>query len=305
MNRLSHPIRLSPICKDAVWGGTRLSKRYHTAADTDRIAESWLLSANAQGISASADPCCLGAPVTELTGTETTDFPLLIKFLDSAEPLSVQVHPDKTEMWYIMEADEGATLLCGFDGSYDEAAFRSALADGTAEAMLRRIPVKKGDVIFLPAGTVHAIGGGILLCEIQQNSTATYRLYDYGRGRPLHVEEGLAAIRDFDEDEVLAARFDRRATRERNGDLLACCRHFVVRHYDIEGETAISLPTVFDTFVHLCCLGGEGVIGALTEGAEPPQELFPFRAGDSFLLPRNMGELYVKSTGAELLITSP
>ena len=133
-----------------------------------------------------------------------SSFPLLIKFLFTSDKLSVQVHPDdtfarreensrgKTEMWHILAAKPGSTIALGFEETLTSEQVRSSIAGETLESKLKLIPVKPGDTYFVEAGTVHAIGGGITLCEIQQNSDVTYRLYDYGRRRELHVDKGLA-----------------------------------------------------------------------------------------------------------------
>jgi mannose-6-phosphate isomerase len=170
------PTRIEPRFVERVWGRTDLSPLW--GRQERRIGEVWF----------------------PLPG----DFPLLVKFIFTDERLSVQVHPDdafarehensrgKTEMWHILAAKPGATIALGFREPLDKQRLRESIADGSVEHLLNWVPVKTGDTLFAGAGTVHAIGGGICLCEIQQNSDVTYRLYDYGRPRELHVEKGIA-----------------------------------------------------------------------------------------------------------------
>lgn len=161
--------------------------------------EEWVVSAMPEG------ECTVnGKPLSSLTGA---DFPLLVKVIQADETLSVQVHPDdsyaaahsgvqgKTECWYILDAKQGAKLICGLNRKYSADELRRALHDGNIAGCLRCISVKAGDFIYIPAGTVHAICGGLRLLEVQQPSDTTFRLYDWGRGRETHIEESLAVIR--------------------------------------------------------------------------------------------------------------
>ena len=215
------PVKLSPVFKDYLWGGTRLKTEFSKQSDMTPLAESWELSAHKDGQSTVAEGEYAGLTLTayldtvgrEVLGTncEKYDyFPLLIKLIDAKGDLSVQVHPSdeyalehegeygKTEMWYILDCDEGAALYYGFKEDTTREAYEAAIREGRLTDILNRVPVKRGDVFFIPAGTVHAIGAGILICEIQQNSNTTYRVYDYNRRdkdgnlRPLHVEKALA-----------------------------------------------------------------------------------------------------------------
>ncbi len=210
------PFRLLPTFAPRTWGRPDLSAWYTTsslpavAADTDPIGEAWLTG-----------PACViadgpnaGSTLAELAQTQTqallgegsteTEFPLLIKLLFPNAKLSVQVHPNdaeaqelgigrgKTECWYVLEAEPGATVACGLAPGATVEQLSAAIADGTMESLLNHLPVKKGDMVFVDAGTVHAIGPGATLLEIQQTSDTTYRLYDYGRPRELHLAAGLA-----------------------------------------------------------------------------------------------------------------
>ena len=216
-----HPVKLSPAFKDYLWGGERLKTEFNKNTDMTPLAESWELSAHKDGQSIVAEGDYKGMTLTayletlgkEALGTacEKYDyFPLLIKLIDAKGDLSVQVHPSdeyalehegeygKTEMWYILDCEEGAALYYGFTKDTTIEEYEAAIKEGRLTDILNRVPVKRGDVFFIPAGTVHAIGAGILICEIQQNSNTTYRVYDNNRRdkngnlRPHHVEKALA-----------------------------------------------------------------------------------------------------------------
>ena len=208
--------RTIPAFKDYIWGGTKLKSEFHKATDLERVAESWELAAHKDGTSgfegedfSLAD---LFAEHREFVGTNADPFerfPMIIKLIDAKSNLSVQVHPSdeyalkneqsygKTEMWYVVEAEPGAGLYIGFDRDVSEEEFRTLIAENRLQEVLHFIPVKKGEWFFIEAGTVHAIGKGVVIAEVQQNSNLTYRLYDYGRvgadGKPreLHIEKGV------------------------------------------------------------------------------------------------------------------
>ena len=206
------PFLLKAPCKDYLWGGNRL-REFGKVSDADRIAESWELSCHPDGESVIASGAFAGmtlgaflAEHPEAMGTNCQRFerfPVLIKLIDAQENLSVQVHPDdayalshegelgKTELWYIIDAAPGAEILYGVNASMTREAFRERIENGTITEYLRHVPVKPGEVYFIPAGTLHAIGAGCLVAEVQENSNTTYRVYDYGRGRELHIEKAL------------------------------------------------------------------------------------------------------------------
>jgi len=205
------PVALRPIFSERVWGVETLPKWY-TQPEADKpVGEAWL----------TAESCVVDAGVfadvslAEMTkmfpgafaGGASAEFPLLIKTLFPREKLSVQVHPNdaqagalglgrgKTECWYVLSADPGAELALGFREEISAEQIRAAIADGTLESKLRYVPVKAGDMVFVDAGTVHSIGPGMVVLETQEYSDITYRLYDYGRPRELHVDAGLAVTR--------------------------------------------------------------------------------------------------------------
>ena len=205
-----------PAFKDYIWGGSKLKTEFHKETALDRVAESWELAAHKDGTSGFAgedfDLSALFNDHRELLGTNAMKFerfPMIIKLIDAKSNLSVQVHPSdeyalanensygKTEMWYVVEAEEGAGLYVGFDRDVTEDEFRTLIAENRLQEVLHFLPVKQGEWYFIEAGTVHAIGKGVVIAEVQQNSNLTYRLYDYGRvgadGKPreLHVEKGV------------------------------------------------------------------------------------------------------------------
>ena len=208
--------KLVPEYKDYLWGGEKLKTDYGKQTDKTPCAESWELSLNPHGLTKVEDGKTLAEVLTpEKTGKNCEKFeffPVLIKFIDAKQNLSVQVHPSddyalkyensygKTESWYIVEAEEGSGIYCGFKRDTNKEEFLQSLASGEVENLLNFIPVKKGDCYFIPSGTVHAIGAGCLILEIQQNSDLTYRVYDYnrrgadGKLRELHVDKAIKVI---------------------------------------------------------------------------------------------------------------
>ena len=265
-------VKLEPAFKDYLWGGTKLRDIYNKKCDMDIVAESWELSAHPDGTSRIASGQFKGMLFTEYLekigvsalGTKydpNREFPLLIKLIDAKQNLSVQVHPNdeyamkhengygKTEMWYVIDSEPDAGLYVGFkqDVSREEVAQR--IADNTIMDVLEFHPTKPGDVFFIPAGTVHAIGAGNLICEIQQSSNSTYRLYDYdrrdkfGNPRELHLEKALDVL-DYHKYAPIAF----------NGKV--SCKYFEVSFVDISGKQQIKLTD--DSFCSITCIKGEG-----------------------------------------------
>ena len=206
-----YPLLLKPVVKDYLWGGTRLKTEFGFETDKEISAEGWMLSCHKDGTNTVKNGAYAGKPLDEvlrLWGYEEK-FPILIKLIDAKDRLSVQVHPDnkyalenegeygKTEMWYVVDCEEGAQLIYGFNKKISRSEFEERIKNNTLDEVMNYVPVKKGDVFFIKAGTLHAIGKGILIAEIQQNSNTTYRVSDYGRlgadGKPreLHVKNAV------------------------------------------------------------------------------------------------------------------
>ncbi len=275
------PFRLIAPCKDYLWGGNKL-RDYGKISDSDRIAESWELSCHPDGESIIADGEYTGRPLTEYLndypealGTNCARFdrfPVLIKLIDARDNLSVQVHPDdtyalahegeygKTEMWYVVEAEPGAELICGFRREITKEEFRRSVEENTLLDKVNRVPVKTGDVFFIEAGTLHAIGKGILIAEIQQNSNTTYRVYDYGRigadGKPreLHVEKAL------DVTNLTPVKLQECYPKGSITQLLAHCDYFYTSCTESEGYCHIDSDDT--SFVHFLILEGDAVLTA-------------------------------------------
>ena len=203
MNELK-PIKLIPTFKDYIWCGNRLVEEYNKKCNFERVAESWELSTHKDGESIVGDGVFKGLTLSEyiksnkhnVLGMNTEsfeNFPILIKFIDAKEALSIQVHPNdeysiknngeygKTEMWYILDCEKDSYLYYGFKKEITKEEFRKSIEDNTLLDYLNKVKVNKGDAFFIEAGTVHAIGKGIVICEVQQNSNTTYRVYDYDR----------------------------------------------------------------------------------------------------------------------------
>lgn len=275
-------LKLDPVCKHIIWGGKRIPEEF--GIGDGNVAEAWMLALHEEGV-------CETDGGKNLKDYFEEPFPVMIKLIDAQQNLSVQVHPSKTEMWYVVDCLEGAKLVYGLKGKFDESEMRCALKEGKAEKLLNYVSVRKGDVFFIPRGLVHAIGEGILIAEIQQNSNVTYRLYDYGRlqnGRPrqLHIDEAMRVIRDFSQEEIDRMRFSRGILP---GDCLANCDYFTVFRKKLSGSCRISAKNKL--FVSVIILEGCGRIGRRR-----------FRKGDSFILPAGTSAT-LSSESAEVIIT--
>ncbi|MCD7731237.1 MAG: class I mannose-6-phosphate isomerase [Oscillospiraceae bacterium] len=274
-----YPLKLTPAFKDYLWGGTRLRDDYGKKCDFDKVAESWELSCHKDGNSVIANGESAGMTLSDyivkegksILGTNCErfeNFPVLIKLIDAKDNLSVQVHPDneyamrvegeygKTEMWYVVDCDEGATLLYGFKNNVTKEEFAERIKNNTLLEITNAVPVKKGDVFFIESGTLHAIGKGILIAEIQQNSNTTYRVYDYGRvgadgkTRPLHIEKAL------DVTKLCPAKpYPTVAPMTENGctkQLLSKCEYFTVYKLNIDDSADFNADnTSFECLLNL------------------------------------------------------
>ena len=284
-------VRMEPAFKDNLWGGTRLRDVYGKKCDYDIVAESWELSTHKAGQSIVATGKNKGLMLGEyinrfgrgILGWKCDPyerFPLLIKFIDSRESLSIQVHPGddyalqkedeygKNELWYVVDCEPESYLYCGFSRDTDEAEVRRRIEDGTLTEILNKIPVKKGDSYFIENGTVHAIGPGVLICEIQQSSNVTYRLYDYqrrdkyGELRELHIDKAME-VTNFHEKDMEAAK-----TME--------CKYFSIEKSVFDGEVSFNLDdSSFRAFV---VLEGSGQVSC-------GEESLAYRPADCFFVP--------------------
>jgi mannose-6-phosphate isomerase len=199
MISVEEPFRLRPAFAARIWGRDSLAPWYGSTGMDEKVGEAWLTGPQC----AIEDGALAGKTLEQVW----PNFPLLVKMLFPNDKLSVQVHPDdaqaqaiglargKTECWYVLEAEPGATVACGLVDGATVADVAAAIEAGTLESLLKMVPVKVGDMVFVDAGTVHAIGPGVTLLEVQQTCDVTYRLYDYGRPRELHLKEGLAVVK--------------------------------------------------------------------------------------------------------------
>jgi mannose-6-phosphate isomerase len=289
-------MKLRPYIAEAVWGGQRLAREYGMdPGGKANCAEAWVLSAHPKGSSVVANGAFAGQPLAALVQTHPALFggaglPLLIKFIDARQDLSVQVHPreddavlrpgeaGKTECWYVLDAQPGAQLLLGFRQATDKAEFARAIRENRLTELTQSFPVKAGDFFFIPAGTLHAIGGGVLLAEVQQSSDTTYRVYDYARlpARELHIEQALAVT-----DTVPYTQTPAPAKQKEGRKRLVRCPFFAVEVWSpAGGKLEGDVPP--DSFVSLVALEGAGRLAACGE-------TLPFQKGESILLPAGSG----------------
>lgn len=312
-----YPLQFQPILKERIWGGTKLKTYLRKPITSDRTGESWELSGVAGDVSIVANgvyqnislhdlmarfpESLLGKKVYEKFGLA---FPLLFKYLDAREDLSIQVHPNdalarvrhnsfgKTEMWYVMQADPGAKLIVGFKEDSNQAAYLDHLQDNTLVDLLDSKPVQKGDVFFLETGTVHAIGAGTVIAEIQQTSDITYRLYDFdrldaqGNKRELHIDLALDAI---NYQKVQAERtYDRLQNQANN---IVDCPYFTTNFIPLDGQ--LNKDHTADSFVVYMCTEGSFALEYQGQSAV-------YQTGDTILVPAALHQ-YQLSGQAQLL----
>lgn len=318
LNLKNKPFLLRPVGKDYIWGGNRLNTDFNKNIDLSPLAETWECSTHPDGASIVASGEFEGLTLSEVikqhpeflgTNAKTDgELPILIKMIDAAKDLSVQVHPDdeyarlhengslgKNEMWYVLDAAEGATLIYGFNNDIDINTLKNSLKNGTVEKYLQKVNIHKGDVFFINAGTVHAIGAGALIAEIQQSSNLTYRLYDYdrtdknGQKRQLHIEKALDVI---NMKSSASPKQPMRVLKYRKGcasELLCKCKYFKVERWLInteENDPYIAVTSSNSFIVGLCTEG----IGKLTYG-DGEQNSLEFSKGDCIFAPANSVKL--------------
>jgi len=289
------PFRLKPWFSERVWGKKDLRPWYADTGTTELVGEAWLTGPQCVVETGPFAGRTLASVAAEVGG----EFPLLVKLLFPAEKLSVQVHPDdaqaralgetrgKTECWYVLEAEPGAAVALGLKAGVDAAAVKAAVADGTMESLMEWVPVSVGDMLFVDAGTVHAIGPGVVLLETQQTSDVTYRLYDYGRPRELHLEKGLQVIKPKTAAGKVAPKVMDGFTR------LIEQKYFVVDRFDFGEVTEASIS--FDGPGCLVGLAGRTVIST----SEGEAVLHP---GKAVVVPKGAGGVIVDTdTGVSFL----
>lgn len=323
MNFEIYPLVFKPIVKDRIWGGEKLRTLLNKEILTQTTGESWEISTVSGDVSVVANGNfagfslnelllkypneILGSTVYERFGNE---FPLLFKFLDAKDDLSIQLHPNdalakkrhnsfgKTEMWYVMQADEGAEIIVGFKKKSSAAEYLQHLEQKSLVSILNKIPVQQGDVFFLETGTIHAIGAGVVIAEIQQTSDITYRIYDWdrvdaqGNSRELHIEQALEAITY---DEVQAKR--EYETKANISNLAVDCPYFTTNVIPLDGKMKFNKEG--ESFTVLVCTEGEFYVQT------DSYMKYSFKKGDTVLLPAALTdfELVGKATLLEIFIS--
>lgn len=301
-----YPMKFSPIFKDKIWGGNKIREVLgKDFSPLPNCGEMWAISGVQGNETVVENGFLAGNELNELVeiymdelvgeacfGRHGNEFPLLIKFIDAREWLSIQVHPDdqlarkrkigngKTEMWYILEADEGSRLISGFSQTLNQNTYLRHLEDKTLKDIMNYESVKTGDVFFMPAGRVHALGPGILLAEIQQTSDTTYRIYDWdrvdseGKSRELHTRDALEAI-DFEVKDTYRTDYRRQYNETEN---LVTCPYFTTNLLDLTRAMRKNFEEL-DSFIIYLCVEGRC---SIKSGDHEVIEMLP---GDSVLLP--------------------
>lgn len=320
-NKSMEVMKLIPTGKDYLWGGTRLREEYGKEINLTPLAESWECSVHPDGPSYVANGSFKGKTLAEVlketpkylgTKVENGELPVLVKFIDAKKDLSVQVHPNdeyaqkhehdngKTEMWHVIDAEEGACLIYGFQHAVTEEILRKSLEAGTLSKHLQKVPVHKGDTYFVPAGTVHGIGKGILVAEIQESSNVTYRVYDYdrvdknGQKRELHFNK---AVQVMDMSVASDVKQKPRIVKYYPGcsrELLCRCKYFETER--IQVTKGFSFSVMNSSFQILMCLDGYGQV----ETMDAEQKPMRICKGETLFLPAGLGKCLVVGD-AELL----
>lgn len=314
-----YPMKLLPYVSETIWGGKKLIEEYGVKTDKKNAAEGWMLSCHEAGASTVENGEFSGISLADVVKNNPVlcgknaekfdDFPILIKFIDARDDLSVQVHPtkeycektgrgqSKTECWYIIDCDDDASLILGFKDKITPEQFKEAIESGTLTDYVDKVPVKKGDFFFIESGTMHAICKGILLAEVQESSNTTYRIYDYnrvgndGKPRELHVSDGVAVTKLEKYTQPDFCKGAELNSNERR--LLADCPLFKVWKLDTKGEICGNSDE--NSFVSLLIMAGEGTL-------ECCGETLSLKKGDSIFIPANAGE-YKLSGELEIIET--
>ncbi|MDT0295811.1 type I phosphomannose isomerase catalytic subunit [Mesonia ostreae] len=316
-----YPLKFAPILKTKIWGGEKLHSVLGKEKIGNKIGESWEISGVDGDFSVVENGSLRGKSLKnlilkykeKLVGTSIyarykENFPLLVKFIDAKENLSVQVHPDdelaskrhdtlgKTEMWYIVQADPEAKIITGFQNGITKEGYLSHLKNESLEEILNKEVVESGDAFYIKAGLIHAIGAGVLLAEIQETSDITYRIYDYnrkgidGEKRELHTQLALDAI-DYSNNDDYKIRYN---SKENKLNSLVDCAYFTTQLLHLKEDYSFNLPIHSDSFVILMCVEGSAVI-EYEDGNEN------IKLGECMLIPADLKELNISSNNCKLL----
>ncbi len=313
-------LKLNPVFKDYIWGGEKLRTLYHKESELSVIAESWELSTHKDGRCTIAEGPCAGASLADFIKEKDClgkkavgqdELPILIKLIDAKDNLSVQVHPDddyalqnegdfgKTEMWYILEAEKGAQLIYGFKEDITKEQFKSYIEKNTLTDVLNVVDVVPGDVFFINPGTMHAIGKGIMIAEIQQSSNVTYRVYDYGRvgaddrPRELHIDKALQ-VTSLKKAEDAKTKYTLKTSNGYQRGNVASCKYFNVDLLDIYDHAELIADE--ETFHSLLIVEGEARVYS-------GQDELKVSKGDSIFIPARYGAYKVQGSCKLILST--
>lgn len=312
------PLHFQPILKPVVWGGNKIAAFKGISTSDINIGESWEISTIPGSVSVVDRGPHKGKSICQLIdefgpellgddiyGRFGNEFPLLVKFIDTKENLSVQVHPTdriarhshgekgKTEMWHIIQADDNAKIYLGIKDGYTPDKLRELIDSGNLMDAVKEYDSKEGQSYFIPAGTVHSIGGGNLLAEIQQNSDITYRLYDYnrtdksGNKRPLHIDQALNAL-DFNDKAFCIA--------DTQSEELVSCTYFTVKQIQLTGNIPTDLKAKRGSFLIVMCISGTATINSEISGN------LTIKQGETYLIPAS--NLPVSASGVGKLLTA-
>ncbi|WP_430466567.1 type I phosphomannose isomerase catalytic subunit [Winogradskyella ouciana] len=319
MKSTLHPLKFQPILKEKIWGGEKLIQLFNKKSNSKQLGESWEVSTVPGDISKVVNGHLKGQSLQEileaykadLIGHKNykrfgNDFPLLIKFIDAKQDLSIQLHPDddlakerhnsfgKTEMWYVMQADKDANLIVGFNQDMDRDTYLKHLEEKTLPKILNFDKVKEGDTYFIEAGRVHAIGAGVLLAEIQQTSDITYRVYDWdrvddeGNARDLHNDIAIDAFK-FDMKDDFRVDYEKQKNVSNN---MVSRPFFTTNFIDIDSE--IEKTNTKDSFLIYMCVDGEVELSTETTSDV-------ISKGETILVPAAIKDFKLKTKGAKLL----
>lgn len=292
------PFRLAPWFSERPWGRASLKPWYQETGKSGPVGEAWLTGPQSVietgRLAGETLAAAVAANGTALVGAADAEFPLLVKLLFPNDKLSVQVHPDdahaqamgqprgKTECWYVLEAEPGAAIALGLKEDANADIVRTAIANGTLEDWVEQVPVNVGDMIFVDAGTVHAIGPGVVLLETQQTSDTTFRMYDYGRPRELHVDEALEVMRlKTDAGKVAAKQMQEGFTR------LIEQKYFTVDRYDVAAGDEVTLDGGLPT----CLAGLRGTARVEWSGGEAVE----LQSGRAVVVPVSVDQVNIRS----------
>lgn len=314
-------VKLEACLKDYLWGGRKLVDLYNKVSDLEKVAESWEMSNHRDGCSTIISDNYKGMLFSdylnekgkEAWGTKcesNNDFPIMIKFIDAKQALSIQVHPDddyarihendsgKNEFWYVLEAEEDAFLYCGVNKTLTKEEYKASILDGTVCEHLNKVKVKKGDCFYIETGTIHAIGAGIVIAEIQQCSNATYRVFDFnrlgvdGNPRELHIDKAVDVSCLQVKEKMLSHDTQMTSNDNFTKQVLTENKYFICERYEI--VDCVELDITEESFQSILVVDGQGTINI------DHQEI-DIKKGESYFLPAQIGKYVIKGNTTIIL----